>query len=556
MSFVAKKIVNTPSGDRPLRVFRATIPIRVTVNTVVDAVEIDPANTILQGVFEPYGFNALAASAPVTAQRSSLATLVLITLDQPLAIQSIRVSQSAPLAANFTLAFYRVDGTTVAEKPTAIAPLHNRLAALATPFVDSRFAVQLRDAMGTPVSLSPTHLTEINVQSYPTTPRLGILDETAIPSSLLPIWQAAGEIGRSVPSAEGQVNAGAALATTLQRYLNAHPERLNTDLQLIAESDAPCQFDLSLLTLATQYVLQRFSIDPTHPPTPKQILRFAGREATHQTLHLPQPDQSQLVAATLELSESLRPQTVATTVVNETSDLPVLDPPMGNQGVRVHAPLTAIQQVPLAQAMRVSGMALGVMAIAPNTTLRVAVYADQAGYPTGQPIAVSDLPLPQAGHPTWAIATFSEPVVLFAQPYWIALAAPQGSAFWLTQPSPGSINLVEDGIQFQPGQASRVVEQQVCRYRWLSPAIATPPTGQPTPPVSSLQLRVGEQVVKGHFERGKWHYDLTASCRQPSTASAISLVFSTTSTGSITVYPPRLVFKNATGAAIADHEVK
>ncbi len=122
MSFVAKKIVNTPSGDRPLRVFRATIPIRVTVNTVVDAVEIDSANTILQGVFEPYGFNALAASAPVTAQPSSLATLVLITLDQPLAIQSIRISQSAPLAANFTLAFYRVDGTTVAEKPTAIAP--------------------------------------------------------------------------------------------------------------------------------------------------------------------------------------------------------------------------------------------------------------------------------------------------------------------------------------------------------------------------------------------------------------------------------------------------
>lgn len=417
------RTIVTPVGDPPLRVFRQVLFIRFATGGLAEQVDIVSELTVLQGRFRPYDYDALNTEitelqAHVERLSSDGFTLV-VELDAPRRMTQVRLRSGRVTASGFKLEIYRLDGETVAKKPTVVATnvirgmeiapgpgngiaFAQARAVVTEPaqqqpvfgfevstrfsvgFTDARFAVRIKNASDSPVSLDPADLIEIRIRSLPSGPRLGIGlagEPEPEPESEAPVFfkQIPGEI----PADADQVDAGAELSEELDRLLTGLAEDspgtlpAEIDVALVIEANAPCAFEATAFNIGFHLIQTAFPAE-----VEKQVLRFDGEQTTRQTLDLALPTGAQIIQATLRTDASLgknRP-------IPNNGLLP--DPTLAQKiGALIDADRWLARFITPAQAISVTGVSVGLVALADGAELQVEIREDRQGGPTGRRLA-------------------------------------------------------------------------------------------------------------------------------------------------------------------------
>ncbi|NJL49985.1 MAG: hypothetical protein HC929_24565 [Leptolyngbyaceae cyanobacterium SM2_5_2] len=284
---------------------------------------------------------------------------------------------------------------------------------------------------------------------------------------------------------EGDVNLAVPDFQPLERFLAGRPLLPSLSLTLVAESDAPCRFQLSQANLSYRLTYQGFS--PGSPAPAKQVLRFQSADLRPQTLVLTMPAQVRAASLSMSLSLSSTPQSADLRPATR------LTLPTQRQGVEVLPQQWAGQQFTPPAATRLSGITLGLLLLPSATTLTVELQADNGGQPAGL-IAQTTLTTQGTAHPQWVTAIFPQPQVLYTQPYWL-LISPSQPAIWLTQPGDNAVFLLERPVQATWGTRQRYPQPRDWFNSWplpLRPRLPHPPPGL-TPPFPSRLARLPYQ---------------------------------------------------------------
>ncbi len=547
---VLSPVTTTP----PLRFFRRALFLRFPTGGQADRLAIAASATAFQASFLPLDYNALAPGEPsLAASRSSAegGTAVIVQLDAPRQVRQVRLASSAVPGSGYSVELYRLDGNRLASGPTVSASISGGLATFSQDFTDARFAIRLKAPGGGNTALSTTQVTEVTVRGYPTGPRLGIARPDDLPASVF-FWQAPGEIGRAQPASLGEANAGAALADALQRHLDDLVASLQeqagegtvarlpaqVDAALVIESDAPCRLQVTSLGVGYRLVQESFP-----DGAQKQVLRFPGDATSSQTVALALPGNATIVSATLRTTESFRRDRVPA----PDEGAPPNGVPAEKSGVHASPGQWAAQEVVPSQATFASGVALALMALVGDTAVQVALQEDWRGRPSGKALAEGTVLLEQAGAPRWATLLFPGPVVLPSQPHWLLVRPSRGQALWLTAAGSTPVRLMEATSKGEIGGELSVLEGQQALYSFLSrgkqvqgqaafgmlvgaqpvaPGSA-PPDGQPDTRITDLASALGAYLAS-----------------QATTATvSVSLTFSASVPGILTVYPPRVEYE-------------
>jgi hypothetical protein len=248
--------VTTPRDLARGRIFRRVVRLRFETHGLADAIAVDPAQTALEASFAPYEADALLAGPLAATLSSGGTTAVVVQLDAPRQVRSVKLKPAVVLDASSEIRLHRIDQATVAGTATVTATLDasTRAASFGGDFTDRRFALAMTPA------LSPTGVAELRVRSYPAGPRIGLAQPGAEDAAVF-FWQAPGELGKAPGSAaKGIVHGGAALAEALQRHVDvvAAPLPRTLDVALVIESDAPCAVDVTQLRVQYRFVTQTF----------------------------------------------------------------------------------------------------------------------------------------------------------------------------------------------------------------------------------------------------------------------------------------------------------
>ena len=415
--------IDTALGTAPRPRFRQQWTLSWTTDDFAEQIVIDEAQSVLEARFLPY---SLDIGSTALQNNNDDAPTVVVTLDQPLQIEHIRLTTPA----SGQLELYRMDGDEIAPEPTVSQPISNRQAEfLNQQFVAQKFAIRLIDDE-TPQAFNTGQIVRIRIKSYPTTPTVGLLDS----GKVIPLWQTAGEIGKTSPGDHLSLN----LSNPIQRYLDSL-ESLPTSVMLVAESDAPCQVHIEDATI--EYYLRRTSFfsDPT---VPKKTLKFEQPALTPETVAVDVPAHEQLRTTTVEITDSLK---------SVPASFPTDDSTHLHQRTGIHTSPDYWIAQPLTpdNAQRVHGLRLGLLALQPDTQLTVELQSDAQGQPSGEVLAKTSLVLPSVDHPRWYSLSL-EPVVLQVQRYWCLLYGAKGSAVWLTTAeSPGACLFSQTAQIFQ-----------------------------------------------------------------------------------------------------------
>jgi hypothetical protein len=619
--------ITSAVGDPPRRVFRRVFYLQFPTGGAADGIALDPQATSLQGVFQPYDYDALSIGGPLAASLSSQDGNAIVALDAPRHVRQVRLAATTETGTGYTLGFHRVDGTALSEKPTvaailgasrfdladaadvknplvtqfAGAPLKlsaaaaraapaaartspvtsvvtdrgsrqafqdTKLATLGPDFADVRFALRLTRTDDSQVTLSAAGVDELHLRSYPIGPRLGIADPADLTSTVF-FWQAPGEIGKSIPATEGNVDGGAALAAALQTYLDRLPALLPADVNvaLVVESDAPCMLSLASFAIAYHLVRQSF---PSGEP--KQVLRFPGDRMVAQQVPVELPGSATVAAATLEVVARFGPDRPAsgsaTGAAGEPSPATV---PAETQGVFVGSQQWVAQRTAPAVATAATGLALALLGLAPHTALLVELREDWQGQPAGKTLASGTIVLDPAGARGWSRLPFAVPVVLPAQPCWILAKAAAGSAVWLASPTDAAdtgpaasagaaggeaLRLFERADQTSPWTEVSALAGLRALHAFFSPTVAGQ-APQPLavtvgpPPATGALPGVGAPLIQGTTDAsGNTTFDLAealatyliAQPQPPPATATIPLAFTATVPGLVTVYPPRIAY--------------
>jgi hypothetical protein len=551
-------------GDVPRQVFRKNVSLSLKTGGQADQLILDSETTV-QGVFQPYEYDALhPGNALASATLASTAGAIVVELDTPRHIRRITLTSGTVTGSGYSLELYRLDEEVLSENPTAIAPLQNRTATIPTEFIDSRFAIRLIQTPDTAIPLTVSSIASIVVHSYPTGPRVGFAPLPLSGKPLTPIffWQQPGEFRDDTPTKD----AGTAFVQALQRYLTGLtvplPETI--DLTLIVESDAPCRFQLNQLNLAYHLVQSSFpATDATASPPEKQVLRFPGDRISTQSLPLSLPKNATITKATVKIAESFRrdrPQAPLISATSPSSEgIPVLNPILPQTtGIQVDSQHWVAQQFTPTEPLQMSGVALGVMAIADQTQLLLELQPDYQGHPSGKTVATATLNLSQVGQSTWITSLFTEPVVVQTQPHWLLVKTTQGNAIWLTNVNSSDTHLLKRftaAASFTDGNGLNGVS---AIYQILRPNSSTSSNGNGSenPQASGTTLLIGAYPVTPDSENtgdrspsDTYTFDFTAALNQylqehalNSSAAEVSLSFVAAIAGSITVYPPRIEY--------------
>ncbi|NJL49986.1 MAG: hypothetical protein HC929_24570 [Leptolyngbyaceae cyanobacterium SM2_5_2] len=113
-----------------------------------------------------------------------------VSLNLPLRLE--RVTFASGVMGAVTV--HRVDGAAISEQPTTGKTISNGQITLTDGFSDRQFILKHTDG-----SLNVGQITELWFTSYPTSPRLGLLDQEPSPAGLIPLWQGLGSWLRAEP---------------------------------------------------------------------------------------------------------------------------------------------------------------------------------------------------------------------------------------------------------------------------------------------------------------------------------------------------------------------
>ncbi len=595
-----KRLLTTSVTEPQATVFRETTFLRFGPVGFGEALVIQPEATSFKGNFSNYDYNAL------TVNVSSLKTTpvqfgkgVKITFATPRHIKYIRIRPTKVPSSRYKLEFYRLDGEALAEEPTATAenglgqhikatqtheslgflishptnlsfdsqtrkgsPTDTKLSAEAlapfgVDFTDAQFVLKLKDPQGTTLELKPEDITEIKIRSYPTGPRLGIVfpadpiqGSPIDPSNAIFFWQTAGEMGTSVPTELGDVDAGEALGIELERgiarlleqRLELLPEQvsaenpLNFEIGLILESDTPCTFNTTAFGISYLYAQESFTNGQE-----KQILRFDGTKASSKQISVQLPTGAVVTSAILETTESFNGPHGPLE-----NDSPELFKATVGQEVGIHVTDThwVAQCITHPEMRSIHGMALGLLPMHTVNKLQVEIQEDIQGQPSGRKLLRENFALDQPGSQNWAMLWFKKAIVLSTRPHWILLTAVEGQALWLTHESSTQICMVEKSEDPIPGTKLSTFKNIGGLHHLFSS-----PNNRPSD-LPKASLSIGDQILAPTTLPSNAHeYDLRSplnayleNSQKTSVPMEIPLDFSATMPGMITIYPPRIEY--------------
>ncbi len=546
--------VTSPVGASPLRVFRQVLVLRFVTGGIADDIRIDPNATSLKGTFSSFGYDALNPGEPgLEAVLSGSGGAVVVALDAPRQVSQIQLISGRASGTGNSVELYRLDGNTLAEKPTSSASVQGNAAVFpqSVGFTDARFAVRLEGPAGS--SLSSGDLAAVQVSSRFAGARIGLSDPTE-PDSATFFWPTPEEIGETPPASQTNVEAGQALAAALQRYLDDFFARLETsteeagptdegkpqppefvDVALVVESDAPCVLDLVALDVAYHQVARSF-YSGTGKTTDKQVLRFPGELGVAREVLLQLPPNSTVRSARLETVESFSP------------DRPLAsgnDPPNAtltqNKGVHVSVERWAAQEVVPPQAISITGVAVALLTVTQNTQVLVELQEDWEGQPSGRKLAAAALALDRAGRRDRVTLRFPEAVTLFSETYWLLIGTASGQAVWLADAGDGDVKVL-DRTAGAPVE-SKSLDGLNTVYGLLARDIQT----QEQQPAS---LSVGAMTVSGATGQDNVRtYDMTPavssyldSTIETASLTTVPLTLTSAFRGLVTMYPPEIEY--------------
>lgn len=501
--------VTTPAA----RAYQTVFYLRFDTQPVGDGLEVDEAGCHFTAAFQPIDYNALSAAPipPAALSMSKDGKVVIVKLDGPRQVLSVVLNPARPVE------LHRADGPVQADK-----------AADSSGFTDVNFGVQPSDAVAV------NQVKEVNVRGNPANPRVGI----AAPGLNSPV------IFWPTPDAAGQMslNAGAALAKALQAYLSAQwaqarPQHI--DVAIVIQSDAPCLLSISQFNVAFHHLLSSFSTGGD-----KQVLRYAGKKVERQSVSVQLPAAAIVASGTVRINESFHSGGASVTGEDVLASGPIAQ----DRGIRISAGgvQSGGQRVTPPGAATAAGIALGLMALSPGAQLAIELQADQNGSPSGKKLAEASANLELAGQLHWAVASFKIPVTLPGAPFWILVSAKKGSALWLAEPGGDSARLF-DNVRGTLTEAAKFDGLQALN-RVLPPA--QQPAGQSSASLAHLSID-GAAASGALQDDGSRLFHLAprmnaflaaARAHSPQAVTAVPLDFTTGAAGSITVYPPHIVY--------------
>lgn len=338
---------------------------------------------------------------------------------------------------------YRMDGEAMATEPTITVANNAEI----EDFVSARFAIKVIDESQNYTDLKTHHVEDVIVQSNPTGPRIGIaspLENGNAHEVIEYFWNVPGEIRTQADSVPADKDPKDALAKALTRYLNERFRILvmdaeeagqlpqipaTIDVDLVLESDAPCNFEASQFIVSYVLVRQRSSFPPEGIMAPeKKVIRFTGKELTSESILFQLPGNADVVSVELITEASFGGErTYAVGNGMESFDS------QHRNGITISEDRWIAQCVTPDKAIIISRYALGLMALEKDTELLVELQENWNGQPSGRKLAEGKIQLNALGQQTWSIVTLPKPIPLASSPYWLLLKSAKGAALWLTQ---------------------------------------------------------------------------------------------------------------------------
>lgn len=535
--------ISSPVGAPPLRFFRRAACLRFETGGTADGIRIvGPEATTLKAVFGPMDYDALGQiKTPLKASLTDSGGTVIVELEAPRQVRRVGLRSSAASGSRRSVEFYRLDGDTPADKPTISVGVQNNVATLPsdTDFTDARFAMRLEGASGT---LRAGDLAELRVRGYPTGPRLGIADPKDAASAVF-FWRVAGEVGKTPPADQGNVEAGQAFVDALQRYLDDFFARLAgstgpapefVEAALIAASDAPCVLDVTAFSVTYHLVLQSLFSDEGEK-VEKQVLQLTGDQTTAQEVTVQLPGNADVKSASLETVESFRDDRLIAS--NNSDGLPDAIPEQ-KEGVYVGVERWAAQGVTPPHAISVSGIAVALMATVDNTEVLVELQEDWRGQPSGKKLATGTLMLEEVGRRSWVTLLFPEPIILFSNLYWLLMKASGGRAVWLAEAGDNPVRVLEESNNSGAWAELSVLDGLQTIHRFIS-------RSKRAQEQRSISIAIGKHTAEIVDEQDDARtYDLTSGLNDylgdlPSDGpvATIPITFKATLPGLVTVYP-------------------
>jgi hypothetical protein len=584
--YEVEDIVNGPGGS----FFRRTLKLRFNTAGAPDRVIVVPENTMFSAAFsgKVYDVRNVKSSFPTLEDLKAKDGAIVVTLSRPWKIKRIVLSFESKEIFDFNdvwacalpvgeetekvsfngktqpvyipeidVELYRVDAEAIAAEPSVTGENGKNFL---IDFIADKFAIKAKGA-GAPKALHLDNLLKLEIQTYPTGPRIGISEPAKIPADYLPLgyfWQVSGEI--KDPSREDFPNeaAGERLAAALQRYfddlltdLNEEAARENrspaipdlVEVALVCESDAPC--DLSIdLDIAYWLVRDSFSIPEGDISAPeKQVLHFNGERLISAGVNITLPRSINIQSATLNIDASfgLQPSVALKNILQLASS-------DQNTGAFIGQDRWIAQGVELREAASITGIALSVMAIDTETELSVELQEDWNDRPSGKKLAEARVPVPYVGRRELVRADFQEAITLYTAPFWLILKATRGAAIWNTRPAPEAVMKAYRRHDHDAASAHWVeFKNMSVDYSLFSnsinaiaenPLISLSIGGLPPEPLNLVDnvLSVSPQHFKSALSTILSDVSPTAS------SVTILLSFTTVASGFITVYPPHIEF--------------
>jgi hypothetical protein len=449
---------------------------------------------------------------------------------------------------------YRVDGEAIANEATYTVSNNEEI----KDFICGAFAIKVLDKSQAYANLETKHLFSVIVQSNPTGPRIGIAPpaQDGEPNGIIEyFWNVPGEIIDQADTVPAGNNPGEGLAKALTRYLNdqfstvfSHakgneelpsvPATIGIDL--VFESDAPCNFDATQFTINYGLVRQVSSFPYQGvSPEEKTIARFSGNALKTEEIVIQIPKNAGVLTASLKTEASLggEPSYV---VGNAMEPLTISH----LTGISITADRWIAQQVSPDKAVSINGLALGIMNLEKETELLVELQEDWNGQPSGKKLAEARIRSTLLGERTWIRIPIRDSIPLATQPYWILLKTAQKTALWFTRTGDFEpVQVLQAAQEKEPLTKKTSIKGVEAYYTFFS--ASTQGQEQQAP----FELAMDNTVIPpATIENDTIRFDLKdalsskLSPEQGEALTSISLHLTSAFSGMVTVYSPRIEY--------------
>lgn len=557
--------LTTPNTDSEGLRYRRSFTLDLPTGGVAEEMIIDPVSN-LKFVARPIIFDALSNTVPEKAAVAPAESGLRVTLPLPRLIYSIRFASNVSPGGKTTQLF-RTDGDVISEQPVA-SRLNPNVALLnfqpdsepistaqefldfvpvqivqAPDFlldhqifdngelgvVDGQVVVRLKDADFE--ALNSNSLTQFNIRTEPENFRFSI----RLPELSDDMFALSTEV-----AAHSQVDVSTALLEQLNDLLKRLIDQLAADtikpailpdplqVELIAESDAPCEFTINPFSLRFRLARQSFPQGEE-----KQVLKFAAGRLDSRTVAFEIPSMGNILKASIAVAGTpadSNPDTISAVSSGNASKLAT----PGDSGLRLDQQHRWSTPLQLAAPTLVNGIDVLLTSLSQDCRISLFISADQGGRPAGERLAQSagDLALP--GKAELRRFQFGDRLLLQPGIYWIFLESLNGSAVWHLQEHLGLSSL-------QWGEAESAIPDQVGIANWVAVE------GSAAADNAIPEITLDGQTLQASREKDDWVYDLMPALGNQNSVDGnlISREVKMHRTGpaSATVYPPRLEFE-------------